>query len=128
MGIRGDVAVSVVRCSGKYLVMRRSDHETMSGKWEFPGGEVEDETPREAAARELKEESGISAEAVRSGCSYTGEGSTGLWRLHPFLFEVGSREVFLSREHDKHMWVELEELENMDTVGRMKAAESLGLC
>lgn len=44
---------------GKLLMVRRAD-EPDKGMWSFPGGMIEaDETPREAAAREAKEEVGL---------------------------------------------------------------------
>ena len=45
------------------LIARRSADQTLAGKWEFPGGKVEDgESPEESLKRELQEEFGIQAE------------------------------------------------------------------
>jgi 8-oxo-dGTP diphosphatase len=56
------VAALIVR-EGKILVCQRTRHQTMPLKWEFPGGKIEEgEQPRDALARELDEELGISAE------------------------------------------------------------------
>lgn len=59
---RVDVALAVASRAGRVLVTRRGDDQSMAGLWEFPGGKVEpDETPAEAARRELREETGLAA-------------------------------------------------------------------
>ncbi|SDJ64182.1 8-oxo-dGTP diphosphatase MutT [Microbulbifer yueqingensis] len=57
------VAVGVVRrADGRILIARRPDHLHMGGRWEFPGGKVEEgETVQQALARELREEVAIEA-------------------------------------------------------------------
>jgi 8-oxo-dGTP diphosphatase len=41
-------------------MQKRQDKGELDGKWEFPGGKVEqEETPTEAALRELREETGL---------------------------------------------------------------------
>lgn len=127
-----EVVVGVVRCSERgFLLVRRSDNESMSGKWEFGGGAVEDgdESLRQAVKREVEEETGLEVEVVRRGDPYFDEYSKGgTLKLHPFLLEAGeAEEVELSREHDKHKWLEIEEIDKMDTLGDLKSLEKLGL-
>ena len=51
----------IVRCEGRYCLVRRA-HEPAKGKWSFPGGFVDlDEDPAAAAEREVREETGIEA-------------------------------------------------------------------
>lgn len=58
------VAIAVVEQDGQYLVGRRSAHLPLGGLWEFPGGKVEaNETPRAAATRECREETGLRVRA-----------------------------------------------------------------
>ncbi|MGR3375820.1 NUDIX hydrolase [Salipiger abyssi] len=55
------VALAVVhdKDTGKFLVMKRSSGVDFS-RWAFPGGKIEDsERPRDAAKRELEEETGL---------------------------------------------------------------------
>lgn len=66
---------------GKYLLMYRSDHPVFGKDPDLPGGTVEDgESLRDAMAREVEEEAGISidamaAEEVYSGAKYSEHGT-----------------------------------------------------
>jgi 8-oxo-dGTP diphosphatase len=54
------VAAAVVFHEGKILIARRKQGLTLSGKWEFPGGKIEEnETMVQCLKRELREELGI---------------------------------------------------------------------
>lgn len=49
--------------AGRVLLTQRKAGTHLAGAWEFPGGKVEpDEDPRDALARELREEIGVTAE------------------------------------------------------------------
>src|SRR5580692_2539439 len=51
------VSAAVVVESGRVLLTQRKAGGHLAGKWEFPGGKVEEgEDPRHALARELEEE------------------------------------------------------------------------
>ncbi len=55
-----EVAVGLVYHNGKLLILKRLKEQMLGGLWEFPGGKLEDgETAAEAAAREIKEETGL---------------------------------------------------------------------
>lgn len=54
------VAAAVLIEEGRVLLTQRKRGTHLAGAWEFPGGKVEpDEDPRDALARELREEVGI---------------------------------------------------------------------
>jgi 8-oxo-dGTP diphosphatase len=54
------VVAAVIIEAGKVLLSRRKAGTHLAGKWEFPGGKVEEgEDPRDALRRELIEELGI---------------------------------------------------------------------
>ena len=56
------VVAGVIERQGMILVGQRRAGDRFQYKWEFPGGKVEpDEDPKEALARELREELGIEA-------------------------------------------------------------------
>lgn len=60
------VAVGVIMFHGKVLLSKRHADAHQGGKWEFPGGKVEDgEQVQEALVRELDEELGIRPERFR---------------------------------------------------------------
>jgi 8-oxo-dGTP diphosphatase len=57
------VVAAVLERDGRILIGQRKQGDSHGGKWEFPGGKLEShEGPREALARELREELGIEAE------------------------------------------------------------------
>jgi len=61
------VAAAVIRRAGKILIAQRPLDKHQGGLWEFPGGKVEEGEPvQQALVRELEEELGITATAVRS--------------------------------------------------------------
>ena len=54
------VAAAIVVEGGRVLLTQRKRGTHLEGLWEFPGGKVEpDEDPKQALARELREELGI---------------------------------------------------------------------
>jgi 8-oxo-dGTP diphosphatase len=59
-------AIAVMRHEDRFLLVRRANPPD-PGRWGFPGGKVEPgETVAAAAVRELFEETGVRAEAVRA--------------------------------------------------------------
>jgi len=57
------VTCAIIENSGQILIARRASDQKLAGKWEFPGGKVEDgESSEECLKRELEEEFRIQAE------------------------------------------------------------------
>lgn len=60
-------AVVALLDHGRWYVQRRPPTGLLGGLWEFPGGKIEPrERPQDAAVRELAEETGLSADLLRS--------------------------------------------------------------
>ncbi|PKF62227.1 8-oxo-dGTP diphosphatase MutT [Psychromonas sp. psych-6C06] len=59
-----DISIAIVKDEhGKYLICLRPDESHQGGKWEFPGGKVEQgELAHQAMQRELLEEVGVTAD------------------------------------------------------------------
>lgn len=54
------VAAAVIFKNGLFLLSKRKDDQHQGGKWEFPGGKIDQgETVEQATIRELREELGI---------------------------------------------------------------------
>jgi 8-oxo-dGTP diphosphatase len=81
------IAVAVVLDAGRVLVGRRSPAATdAAGCDEFPGGKVEPgETPREAAARECAEETGLAIDVFEGIDTATARASSGAIEVAFFL-------------------------------------------
>jgi 8-oxo-dGTP diphosphatase len=85
-----DVAVAVVRNSaGHVLLAERTARQVAAGFWELPGGKIENgETPEQGAARELVEETGITAHSLLPLMVYDHAFPTKRVRLHIFQATV----------------------------------------
>lgn len=99
------------------LAARRTSPPTLRGKWEFPGGKVEDgERPKDALARELKEELGFEAVLGMELETPTG----GVWRISDGLemrlwFAVIRDGTPIPIDsHDELRWLDADSLEAVD--------------
>lgn len=82
--------------NGRVLFLRRAGGSDHAGTWCFPGGGIEgDETPENAAARELQEETGYEAQPLEE----IHEAQEPV-NYHTFRHQVG--EQFLPRLNDEH--------------------------
>ena len=121
--MRGDQEiVVVVRREGELLVLRRAPERL--GYWSLVAGGIEpDETPREAAQRELLEETGLKAEVrgLPVGLSYSllddppairARYAPGIETVtvHAFVADAPAGwEPTLDAEHDLHRWCNVED-------------------
>ncbi|GIU72674.1 MAG: hypothetical protein KatS3mg003_2361 [Candidatus Nitrosocaldaceae archaeon] len=122
------IATAFLEHNGSILILKRSKNvKTMKGKWAGISGYIENESPLDAAIREIKEETGIDKDKLR----LLAKGDTidvidyennTIWKVHPFLFYTYDTNIRLEKEHDKYKWIKPEEIINYDTVPKLKEA------
>jgi predicted aconitase with swiveling domain/8-oxo-dGTP pyrophosphatase MutT (NUDIX family) len=113
----------VLRNRGRILIVRRSDSVgTFRGKWSAISGHLEGrEPPRSRAVREVREETGLRRIVFRAAARpIFARADATLFVVHPFLFEAPNRKVRLDWENVEHRWVRTEELDQFETVPRLK--------
>jgi 8-oxo-dGTP diphosphatase len=107
-----DVVAGIITQEGKVLLARRAKHKSLAGKWEFPGGKIEDgETPEAALSRELQEEFNIQTRV--NDHLITVEHSYDHFdiRLISFHAELISGEFILT-DHDQVEWVSVADVQS----------------
>jgi 8-oxo-dGTP diphosphatase len=102
---------------GKIFIAQRLEGDSNPGKWEFPGGKVEDgENPKAALAREWKEEMGV--DIMVHEIFGTSRFQTAYADFHLELYRVsyigGNFQLI---EHQAHSWVGADELHLYDFLG-----------
>ena len=105
------VDVTVVRAliesEGRVLLVRRAHWDTLPGRWELPGGKVDRGEPlREALAREVEEETGLMLASTRLLSTREMLSPRGRTVREHVYAATAIGAVSLSREHDRHAWVE----------------------
>jgi 8-oxo-dGTP diphosphatase len=114
------IKVVIRDAEGRCLLLRRSSQSKGNpGKWEFPGGKVENgESFDIALSREVEEETGLRVSLQR----VVGAADVELPDRHvAYLFLEGllrGGRLRLSSEHEGHAWVALQDLPSMDLAGQ----------
>ncbi len=124
-----DVVTCVIKHDEKILLLKRSDKVgTYKNKWACVSGYVERaEDVLERAFREIEEEVKLTKEdvtLVKKGepIIFFDEKEGQTWRVFPFLFSSTKKKINPDWEHTDYAWVSLEEIENYDTVPKLKEA------
>ena len=109
------VVAAVLTHDGRILACRRAPGRTAAGKWEFPGGKVDDgETPEAALAREIGEELGVVVEIgplLHRASTAVGDAVIDLSCFRAFpLGEL----PHASTDHDELRWLAPAELRALD--------------
>ena len=111
------VVAGLIEKDNKYLIAKRlTGNELVVGKWEFPGGKVEEgEEESKAIEREIKEEFNLSIKALENlTCViYEYPNKTVDIRLWKATVE-GDNFSMDENDHDAYKWVTFEEIENYD--------------
>lgn len=99
---------------GRLLVCQRPEGKSLAGKWEFPGGKIEEgEQPEQALQREIEEELACVIEVKMALPQVEHHYSDFSIRLQPFMCEIltGAPKAL---EHDSLKWVFLNECGELD--------------
>ena len=108
------VIASIIRKDNKFLIAQRAKHDDLYGKWEFPGGKMEEgETEHECLQRELFEEFNIKAEIGEYLCSSYFEHKGNPMEMRAYFVTSFSGE-FVLNDHQQIKWVEKGELLNYE--------------
>lgn len=109
-----DVTAAVIIKDEKILICQRSLSDKLSGKWEFPGGKIEEgELPEECLIREIKEELDIHIEVGEKLGESIHNYSYGSINLITYLATWRSGDIKLN-VHNDYKWVTKEEIEKYD--------------
>ncbi len=108
---------AVIQKDNKVLLVRRSlQSRAQPGKWENPGGEVDEgETPELAIAREIKEEIGVEFSIEKILIEDDFKNTDSDW--HVILYGgkiVGEPQVMTEEEISEVNWFDITELDSLD--------------
>ncbi|HCC48927.1 MAG TPA: 8-oxo-dGTP diphosphatase MutT [Elusimicrobia bacterium] len=99
------VTAAVIEKDGKILIAQRRRGDVLAGKWEFPGGKLEQgETPEACLRRELMEEFGVDTKIGAFVCSSRFEYKHLPIELLVYRAEHIAGEFKLN-DHDRIEWV-----------------------
>lgn len=105
------VGAAIVR-DGRVLAARRTRPSTAAGRWEFPGGKVEDgESPVDALVREIGEELGVTFAVTGWLAGEALIGASHVLTVALGRLVAGDPEP---TEHDEIRWLSASELDDVD--------------
>ena len=111
---------------GEILILRRSQQVgSYQGRWAGVSGYIET-TADEQALVEIKEETGLSGEdlkLVKKGkpLPIKDEKLGVKWVVHPYLFNIKDRDkIRIDWEHKEMRWIQPKDIDNYQTVPRLK--------
>ncbi len=122
------IVTSFIKDNEKLLILKRSDKvKSMKGLWAGISGIIErNEVPLKRAKIEIFEEVGITEDKiilVRSAKEMrvnSPQYENHEWEIFPFLFEAENPVIRLNWENSEFKWINVEELENYETVPSLK--------
>lgn len=104
----------------KIFIAKRINVGDMGGKWEFPGGKVEEnEDSKPAIKREMIEEFGVNTEILDyiASSTFVHREKERILEAYLISFEHdGIEKPFVLTEHTEYMWIEPEKIPELDFV------------
>ncbi|MHC1591495.1 MAG: NUDIX domain-containing protein [Candidatus Helarchaeales archaeon] len=128
MTVVKEVVTNFLMHDGKILIVKRSSQvSTYQGRWAGISGYIEtsDQSSLDRAIIEIEEETGLNRseiKLIKKGEPLRIEDSENdrIWIVHPFLWEIPSKDVKLDWENVELKWIEPEEIKNFETVPNLK--------
>lgn len=111
-----EVVAGLIKINDLYLIARRTDGDVGAiGKYEFPGGKIEqNETPEDALIREAKEELNINIEVIKYLTEYTQIYDTRTIHLKLYLCVSHDNITSINSCHDEYKLVSFKDIEKYD--------------
>lgn len=109
-----EVCAGVIIKEDFVLIGKRKAQDRFGGKWEFPGGKVEEgELPEDCLIRELKEELNIDVTSFKDYYSYVYRAKNLTLIIHAFIVNnyIGNMKNY---EHDKLNWIKPQDFAEYD--------------
>jgi 8-oxo-dGTP pyrophosphatase MutT (NUDIX family) len=122
------IVTSFIKDDEQLLILKRSDKvKSMKGLWAGVSGIIENnEEPLKRAKIEIFEEVGITEEkiklikAVEEMKVNSPQYENHEWEIFPFLFETKNPTIKLNWENSEFKWINVDELENYETVPNLQ--------
>ena len=109
-----EITAGIIKKNNKVLIGQRKFHDNFGGKWEFPGGKLENsEMPEDCIIRELKEELNIDVKEFEHFLSYIKDFSAYKMIIHAFIITKYDGD-FQTNDHEKIIWTDIQDLNNFD--------------
>ncbi len=109
------VTAAVIEKDGRILIAKRKRGKWHAGKWEFPGGTLEEgETYEQCLKRELHEELGVTTEVGALVCVSEYNYAPG-WTIRLMAYRAALiSDIFRLNDHEEIRWVRSADLPNYD--------------